>query len=98
MFYNQPRILYISINYETTTIILSVNSGSCQQPNYIQDPDFFLYKEDVIREKEGFPSISLLGKLVARKLIHKGSIQTALANIWCNSKNLVVKEVETIIF
>ncbi|KAI5433510.1 hypothetical protein KIW84_020699 [Lathyrus oleraceus] len=54
-------------------------------------------KEEIHENLNHIP-VCLLGKIITDKPIHKGLMQAALSNICCNPKNLLVKEVESVIF
>lgn len=79
--------------------------GNPKTPSYMKDhhkhtqePKFLLNDDEEIQEQTVSPRIILLGKLVPIKSIHKCSMQSALANIWCNPKNLPVKELDIVLF
>lgn len=59
------------------------------------DPLIIFNEEDV---QEGLDSCrnrnSKVGKIITEKPIHKNSIQSALANIWCNPRGFRVEEIQ----
>ncbi|KAL5064240.1 hypothetical protein RYX36_025977, partial [Vicia faba] len=55
------------------------------------DPYFIVYEEDEIQDEEDSQNLSILGKIITNKPIHRGSMQSVFSNIWCNPKGLMVK-------
>src|ERR1044072_8548601 len=57
-----------------------------------------LFDEEDVGEAVAYSNNSLVGKIVTDKPIHRSSLQSALANIWCNSVGLQVEEVGEKVF
>lgn len=72
--------------------------SACSQYPTTKSPSFLVYEEDDIQEQEEEKSVCILGKVVTEKSIHRGFMQATLENVWCNPRNLIVKEIDTTIF
>lgn len=70
----------------------AMNQESRKEIIIEEEEDFFIVEEEVFQENLNQRKNWLLGKFICAKPIHRGSLQMALANIWCDPKGLTVTD------
>lgn len=59
-----------------------------------EEETLIVFDEEDVEEGLQVCKNSVVGKILTEKPIHKGSLQSALANIWCNPKGFRMEEIE----